>query len=751
MLWWLAQNTVTAGLLACLVVALCRLRRFSPAVQHVLWLVVLVKLLTPPLIAWPWAVPDPFPAETIALSEETTRDLEAAASAGDPQDAAVVMLEQAIVDLSVEKLALEARAAVDVPEAASTPQEVASHDSPPTTHHSRLAWLGSCLLYLWLAGTAFMVLVQWRRIASFHRRLAGGYPGPGWLLRLVRSLGSRLRVALPRPVVVPGSGSPLVWCLGRPQLVWPEDLLDRLPAESRRGVVAHELAHLKRRDHWVGWLLLLAECLWWWNPLFWWVRRQVRHHAELACDAWVVSTLPDDRRAYAEALIDVSQWISTAALPLPALGMGHGPRQAFTERLTMIMRDATPCRVPRFGLLAVGVLALVVIPGWSLAQKADEKKVDVRKVITTPAGDGERAVILLSDGPEGQEKKVIKLVVEGEEQQATGTARSRTAQDARDAKLEALEAKLQALLKEIRALRGAPATAATDVKYRAITVPQKPVIVEVQPKNVELKARVIEVPAKNVELKARVIEVPEKNMTVHVDTVPSYTARGRTTTAVTAHSPEVMAAIKKAIAALQAAGKKAEAEELMKAFESMHRIEIHAQPQSSVPAKPTTVTATAQLPATAAVARPMTGAVVRPPAASAVGVQDYRSAVSAAPLASYYRSVTRSADGELLLSRKTYKLENKAKAEALGAFLKDNVKASIMEIKVDGDSLTITTTPETQKAIGQLMNLTKGDGKTKTSALHVEGNADLRILADYLDLKLEPKSRSPEKKSEPRP
>jgi beta-lactamase regulating signal transducer with metallopeptidase domain len=741
MLWWLAQNTVAAGLLACLVVAICRLRRFSPAVQHVLWLVVLVKLLTPPLIAWPWAVPDPFPGETIASSEETTRDLEEATSAGDPQDAAVVMLEQAIVDLSVEKLALEASAAVDVPATASTPQEVATHDSPPTTHHSSLTWLASCLLYSWLAGTALMVLVQWRRIASFHRRLAGAYPGPGWLLRLVRSLGSRLGVALPRPVVVPGPGSPLVWCLGRPLLVWPEELLDRLPAESRRGVVAHELAHLKRRDHWVGWLLLLAECLWWWNPLFWWVRRQVRHHAEMACDAWVVSTLPDDRRAYAEALIDVSQWISTAALPLPALGMGHGPRRAFTERLTMIMRDATPCRVPRFGLLAVGVLALVVIPGWSLAQKADEKKVELRKVITAPAGDSEGAVILLSDGPEGQEKKVIKLVVEGEEQQATGTVRSRTAQDARDAKLEALEVKLQALLKEIRALRGAPATAApVELKYRTITSPQKPVIVEVQPKNVELKARVI--------------EVPEKNVTVHVETVPSYTQRGRTTTtATTAHSPEVMAAIKKAIAALQAAGKKAEAEELMKAFESMHRIEIHAQPQSSVPARQTTTAAVIPPDTPAAAARPpvISAAVVRPPATSAVGVQNYRSAVSAAPLASYYRSVTRSADGELLLSRKTYKLENKAKAEALGAFLKDNVKASIMEVKVDGDSLTITTTPETQKAIGQLMNLTKGDGKTKTSALGIEDTLDRRILAEYLDLKLDSKSRPPEKKSEPRP
>ena len=46
---------------------------------------------------------------------------------------------------------------------------------------------------------------------------------------------------------------------------------------------------------------LLAACVWWWNPLFWYVRQQVRENAELACDAWVVDAIPKGRRVYAEA------------------------------------------------------------------------------------------------------------------------------------------------------------------------------------------------------------------------------------------------------------------------------------------------------------------------------------------------------------------------------------------------------------------------------------------------------------------
>lgn len=65
------------------------------------------------------------------------------------------------------------------------------------------------------------------------------------------------------------------------------------------------------------------------------------------------------------------------------------------------------------------------------------------------------------------------------------------------------------------------------------------------------------------------------------------------------------------------------------------------------------------------------------------------------------------APAEVTLSRTTYKLPT-AKAEALGKFLQQHVKASVMETKVEGDHLTITTTPEVQRGIGQFVALIEG-------------------------------------------
>jgi hypothetical protein len=60
-----------------------------------------------------------------------------------------------------------------------------------------------------------------------------------------------------------------------------------------------------------------------------------------------------------------------------------------------------------------------------------------------------------------------------------------------------------------------------------------------------------------------------------------------------------------------------------------------------------------------------------------------------------------------MLSRTTYKMP-KEKAEALANFLKDQVKNPVLETKVEGDSIIVTTTPDAQQTIGQFIGLVQG-------------------------------------------
>ena len=56
MLWWFVETTLVAGLLAGAAALLGRLRTISPTARHLLWLVVLIKLIMPPVIRSPWAL-----------------------------------------------------------------------------------------------------------------------------------------------------------------------------------------------------------------------------------------------------------------------------------------------------------------------------------------------------------------------------------------------------------------------------------------------------------------------------------------------------------------------------------------------------------------------------------------------------------------------------------------------------------------------------------------------------------------------
>ena len=69
-------------------------------------------------------------------------------------------------------------------------------------------------------------------------------------------------------------------------------------------------------------------------------------------------------------------------------------------------------------------------------------------------------------------------------------------------------------------------------------------------------------------------------------------------------------------------------------------------------------------------------------------------------------------ENEMTLTRVIYKLPAD-KAEALSSFLKQHVKVAVLETTVNGDSMTITTTPDMQRTIGQFVALMRGKSQSK--------------------------------------
>ena len=391
---------------------LCARRGVRPAWVHALWLVVLVKLITPPLVRVPvaveWGDPQSWSTSTSELSESdrdlARRALQSAASEGDlgiddPEDRA--WAESLLADLeaeiaaetnefarapalgpNLEMPAFEGTTEISLGPASGAAVQPVSFDLPP----SEVAALASALIQeernrqqrpwswwwaaAWGIGALAMALWSLRDILTFARRAKGLDPAPRELNDEVAILAASVGLPTsPEVRVTDRVVSPMVWAPTlRPTLILPSALLARLSPAERETLILHELAHVRRRDHWVRFLELTVRIVHWCNPLAWWAIHELRAAEEECCDLWVTSVSPDAHKPYAQALLTAAEFLTQPNQTWPATSTGFGAVPEMRRRLRMIFQRQTERSLGFRGQLAVlltAFLTVPLLPGWA--------------------------------------------------------------------------------------------------------------------------------------------------------------------------------------------------------------------------------------------------------------------------------------------------------------------------------------------------------------------------------------------------
>ena len=102
----------------------------------------------------------------------------------------------------------------------------------------------------------------------------------------------------------PGVMEPGVVGLWRPLLLVPSGIEDDLPPRQLAAVLTHELCHVRRRDNVTAAVHMLAEAVFWFHPLVWWIGARLVDERERACDEEVVRTFGAPQ-TYAEGIVNV--------------------------------------------------------------------------------------------------------------------------------------------------------------------------------------------------------------------------------------------------------------------------------------------------------------------------------------------------------------------------------------------------------------------------------------------------------------
>ena len=391
LLWkLLISNAAIAGGLFVIVLLIRRWIK-NPALQHMLLLLVLIKLITPAVWQPQIALLSPGPGSSVSPVEK--------APVTDGTGLLAENESNANTKLNAFNSLRKRMQETNKDSSPSTTSETVSKTSTTETSieipvskpawYLRLAaaftargWTWATSLFLiWALGTVICCFIAALRIFRFQRLLKLARPGSKALQQRAGTLGTRIGLeSAPQVVLLPGAISPLLWAFCcKAQIILPERLLAELDEAEQDTLLLHELAHYRRGDHWVRLIELVTTALYWWYPVVRWVRREIRLTEEACCDAWVIHTEPDKRRAYAEVLVKATGFVSQAQRIPVATGMGAA--RILEQRLTSIMCDTLQHTISRRGKFLLATIALLLLslaplPGTSQAETKVAEKPD---------------------------------------------------------------------------------------------------------------------------------------------------------------------------------------------------------------------------------------------------------------------------------------------------------------------------------------------------------------------------------------
>ena len=348
MLWTqLWQVTVVA----IIVLAATRtLTNDRPHLAHALWLLVLLKCITPPV----------FSSELSAFSWLTAEPSNAVA-------------HKQTVTLTPPKLYRKTappagNLLTTRPTQVSGLDNATSETRPSHYSFAKTNWRW-CLVIAWALGAVVSLSLQLIRLLHFIRQVKQTQSQPEFRIEsLVSDLSVRLRLKRKvRTLVTESPFCPAVIGLLRPTVLLPASVVNNNSNTNLEPLIAHELIHIRRGDLWWALLQTISGSLFWFHPLVRTAVTSLTRESERSCDEETVACLAIAPADYARSLLDVLE--QKQLHPIPALP-GVKPVEITSKRLERVMNlgHGSHKRTPWWIWVILIACGAIVLPGAQLVR-----------------------------------------------------------------------------------------------------------------------------------------------------------------------------------------------------------------------------------------------------------------------------------------------------------------------------------------------------------------------------------------------
>ncbi|KYQ03345.1 Regulatory sensor-transducer BlaR1/MecR1 family [Bacillus cereus] len=217
-------------------------------------------------------------------------------------------------------------------------------------------------MYVWLVGVFLLAVITFitnRRLYSYIKKQ------PDIMDEQVATVFNRCKQSMKMKKVVSlrlagKIASPTVFSFFRPKVLLSKKHMKVLNEQQLQHVFYHELAHIKRNDVAVNWIMYSLILLNWFNPILWYAYFCMIEDQELACDAYALTFIDKEEQiAYGHTIITLLEHYS---YQVPSLANLSRNKRTLKRRIVMIKKF----QKKSYRLSLLGVIAIAAIAGGFL-------------------------------------------------------------------------------------------------------------------------------------------------------------------------------------------------------------------------------------------------------------------------------------------------------------------------------------------------------------------------------------------------
>ncbi|MEK5115315.1 M56 family metallopeptidase [Bacillus sp. FSL R5-0677] len=359
---WLIETSIMASILVGLILCIKVLFRnkLTPRWQYMLWIILIVRLVLP------WS-----PDSSYSIYSVLTYKSDDAFISSQNHVASFLSKErmQELKGIDNKKVLTQE----DTYTSSSTQTDQANKTQTHNNEKQDDETISSYTVFIciWLSGVILLsvaTFVMNRRLLLYIKKQP--VITDEKIVQIFEKCKQSMSIQRNIPLFVSGKvSSPTVFGFIRPKLLLSSVHMKILDEQQLRYIFYHELAHIKRRDVGVNWLMHGLLILNWFNPILWYAYSCMREDQELACDALALTCIDSEEQiAYGHTIISLLEHYSSY-YQVPSIANFSKNKRALKRRILMIKKF----KKKSYRWSAIGAVAIIAVSSVSLLNARADK------------------------------------------------------------------------------------------------------------------------------------------------------------------------------------------------------------------------------------------------------------------------------------------------------------------------------------------------------------------------------------------